>query len=632
MINVEAKLFASLPEPALERIRQAVQTRRYAPNEVMISEGELRDELCIILTGEAVVVGSNWHGEPQKLASLGPGECFGELSMLSGEPASATVSAVTDTEISVLSHADFIAIANDFPELSRNLSALLGERLRLSNERYLRERRGQLVSILAPGSPSWALRLSYHLALSVAKHIQQPVALVDLSGRARQLIHGGPSIRSLDDATKAAHSVSATLRASRKIREPQEYLQVVCPENAEEAPTETELVATLKALQDNMHYVFVYVPDDASALTSPLAQADASLVILPEAAAGTIASVASTNGLPKEGKVDAILMSDSQGVVTDADLRRAQSSIGSGFRLRGLVPGGAQALEGDLSPGASTGRAIDRLARSIAGLTVGLALGGGGAKGYAHIGMVRVLQRLGVPFDYVTGSSIGAPIAAGLAALWSLEEIRANLDTISKKAVRPNIPFVSILTSRSIRSELKRLAGDLRFEDLTISLGIVAVDIRTGEELRLRSGLLWPAMVASMAYPGIYEPMKINGRHLVDGALLNPVPVSAAVALGADLVISSNLSARPTDDGSKPRPEPSKRRPFILQTITRSLEIMQRKIVEESSARADVSIEPTFDDPPGLLDFKRGPEIEEAGEAAVERALPKLKSVLPWLS
>src|SRR3990170_7112350 len=175
MIDIDTPLFASLPERALERIRRAVTTRHFAPGQMMLEEGELAGELFIILTGEALVLGRDLHGQQQVLARLRPGECFGELSMLSGEPASATVEAVTGTDVWILAQGDFVAIANEHPELERNLSTLLAERLRLSNERLLRAQRGKLVALVAPGEPPWALRLAYRLARSVAKHTPRPV-------------------------------------------------------------------------------------------------------------------------------------------------------------------------------------------------------------------------------------------------------------------------------------------------------------------------------------------------------------------------------------------------------------------------------------------------------------------------
>lgn len=391
-------------------------------------------------------------------------------------------------------------------------------------------------------------------------------------------------------------------------------------------------MAALERLQEQARYVLAFVPQHAPAADPIVRRADVMLALAHESQVGDVASALAVSPAPKDAEAGLILVSEEKSASTEADIRRAQSSLDSRWRVRSVIPGSAQALEGDLLDASPGGRAIDRLARGIAGLTVGLALGAGGARGYAHIGVVRALQRAGVPFDYVAGCSIGAPLAAGVAAEWGLDEIKAHLDSISRKAVRPHLPVVSLLTSRSMRSELRDLLGDRRFEDLPTPLSIVAVDIETGEEVLLRSGPVWQAMAASMAVPGIYEPLRIGAHYFVDGGVLNPVPVSAAVTMGADLVISSDLSGSPEGHSAKPEADRQRGGPLILKTIARTWEIMQSKITRESCARADVAIQPTFDDPPGLLDFKRGRELETVGEEAAEQALAKLRSVLPWLS
>ena len=628
MMNIDPPLFSSLPEAALERIRCVVQTRHYAAGEIILNEGEMREELFVIVTGNALVVGRDWHGQARTLARLGPGECFGELSMLSGEPASATVEAASDTELWVLSHADFVAVADDYPKLSQNLSALLAERLRASNERYLNAQRAQLITLLAPGAPAWAFWLSYHLTLSVAKHTRQPVALLDLSGRAKDSVATAPAMHSLASAVEGALTWGVADDSLGSGAD----LQVVAFESADAARMEAPVTAALDQLRDQARYVFAYVGPEDLAAQPALHQADATLVLVDDSSAGNATPALAASPEQDDRQTSIVLISEGRSASTVGDVRKARASLGSQWRAVHVIPGGVQAIDREPLEAPWSSHAVDRLARAVAGLTVGLALGGGGAKGYAHIGVVKGLQRAGVPFDYIVGCSIGASLAAGVAAGWSPDEIKNNLDTISRKAVRPTLPFLSILTSRSIRSELRNLAGDQCFDDLPTPLGIVAVDIVTGEEVLLRSGLVWQAMLASMAYPGIYEPVHLDDRYLVDGAVLNPVPVSAAVTLGADVIISSGFGPSSEDRDAQPQAIQKGRRPLILGTIARSLEIMQSKIGRESSARADVAIQSVFEETPGLLDFKRGRELADVGLQAVEQALPKLRTVLPWLA
>lgn len=616
MTEIRSPLFASLPEAALERIRQEAHERHFAAGEAMLSEGEHRGELFVIARGEGVVIGRDWHGQPQTLARIGPGECFGELSMLSGEPASATVEAGCDTDVLVLPHNDVVAIAEEYPELDRNISALLAERLRLSNDRHLRAQRGRLTAIFTPDAPEWAFWLAYRVAHSVARHTCEATVFLDFSGRASEWL------------TAPVHSLADA--ASAQATNGQEPVGLQAVSAGDDAASEKGVGAALERLLDRARHVVSFVPRGQYAGLMA-AQSDANLVLLRDAELEQGRAALDVGPTPNDGKAGVAVLADWDRAPTVGDVRGAQTALGGRWRVRGVIPGGERGLQAEPAPDSLRGRAIDRLARSVSGCSVGLALGAGGAKGYAHIGVVRALQRAGVPFDCVTGCSIGAPLAAGIVDEWDLDTMRQRLNEISAKAVRPNLPVISILSSSGLRAELRDVSGERHFDAARTPLGIVAVDIETGEEVVLRSGPVWLAMMASMAYPGIYEPVRIGRRQLVDGGVMSPVPVTAAVTLGADVVISSNLSGgayRPAaaDAAGPPRPR------LIVESIARSLEIMQRKIVEESCARADVSIEPEFDDPPGLLDFKRGRLFEDQGEAAAEQMLPRIRSLLPWLA
>lgn len=623
MIEIRSPLFTSLPDAALARLREAVLARVFASGEAMVNEGETLEELFIVVRGEALVVSRDWHGQKHTLARLGPGECFGELSMLTGEPASATVEALTETEVWVLPHTAAIAISDEYPALARNFSALLADRLRLSNERTLRARRGQLVALLALDDAPWTLRLASRLAYSVANHTRQAASLVDTSGR----------IGAFGDLHVTLRSMEETL-SERPILdgagEPLDYLRLIACGRDGNGANPSHLMAALERLQERARNILVYVDDGTAAGQDILRRADRVLAIAHESDLPHLNVRLGACATSREAKRGVVLLSDRHDAPTVGEGRQAQLAT-DGWQVQAIIPGGPGGLEREHEGDSPSGRAVDRLARAITGLSVGLALGAGGAKGYAHIGVLRGLQRAGVPIDCVAGCSIGAPLAAGVAGGWSPEKIRANLDAVSAKAVRPNMPFVSILTSRAVRNELRHLSSETRFEELTMPLGIVAVDIVTGQEVLLRRGLIWPALLASMAYPGIYEPVRFGARYLVDGGVLNPVPVSAAVELGADVVISSVLSGN-SEHAARSQPADPNRRRLILESISRTLEIMQGKIAQESCTRADVAIQPVFKSPPGLLDFRKGRELEGAGEEAAEQALPRLRAVLPWLA
>lgn len=198
---------------------------------------------------------------------------------------------------------------------------------------------------------------------------------------------------------------------------------------------------------------------------------------------------------------------------------------------------------------------------------VGLALGGGGARGYAHLGVIRTLQKHQIPIDIVVGTSMGAVIGGAFACgvdLDKLERVLKNLDLNKLLGIPDNtLRNVEGLVGRTASEYLfkkvdwrnvepahtKKLfeffyvfAGDKEFKDLKIPFATVAADIDTGEEVILKEGKVYQAIAASAAIPGIHYPVKLNKRFLVDGGIVNKVPIDVAVELGADVIIAVDVS------------------------------------------------------------------------------------------
>ena len=175
---------------------------------------------------------------------------------------------------------------------------------------------------------------------------------------------------------------------------------------------------------------------------------------------------------------------------------------------------------------------------------VGLALGGGGAKGVAHIGVLKALEEANIQIDYLAGTSVGAMVA-------SLYAFNVDVNTISDLARRLTISDITtfklnktgFFTTDLLRKLLIDYVGDVNIEEASIPLAIVATDINTGEAVIFRQGSLADAVCASASIPGIYIPMTLNGRTLVDGGLVQNVPVQPVKDMGAGVVIASHLSS-----------------------------------------------------------------------------------------
>jgi NTE family protein len=304
---------------------------------------------------------------------------------------------------------------------------------------------------------------------------------------------------------------------------------------------------------------------------------------------------------------------------------------------------------------------------AIAPPTVGLALGGGAARGFAHIGVLRTLARHGITADVIVGTSIGA-VVGGCHATGQLDEFEEWCTTLSVRRVLGylDVSFsgAGLIGGGRLATRLEKGLGKTIIEDLPIRFAAIATEVKTGHEIWLTRGLLVEAMRASYALPGIFPPVLVGGRWLVDGALVNPVPVSAARALGARLVIAVNVNADQFDRGGTIADlgvgledilpdEPSGRRngwrgaeqllrrriigtrgrPGLPSIMIDAFNVMQDRITRSRLAGdpPDVTINPRLGQF-GWFDFHRAPEAVAAGAEATERAMETIQEAIAALA
>lgn len=289
---------------------------------------------------------------------------------------------------------------------------------------------------------------------------------------------------------------------------------------------------------------------------------------------------------------------------------------------------------------------------------VGLALGGGGARGFAHIGVIRVLQSHGIPIDLVTGTSIGAVIGGAFAYGLDLNRLEQLLETMDLNRLlelpRSDFEEVKALARRLLSEQLFRrgkhdeippdrrmerlcqfmttFLGDAQFQDLRLPFAAIAADIETGERVAIREGRICRAIEASSAIPGIYGPVLHRGRKLIDGGVVDPVPIDVAFELGADVVIAVDVS-------------PSLSRPVrgALKTFFQAEAILLRELARTKYAlaqarwgdrlvllRPDVAAMHWFE-------FERIPELVARGEREalkhgeeIQKMLHIERDSIPW--
>ncbi len=251
--------------------------------------------------------------------------------------------------------------------------------------------------------------------------------------------------------------------------------------------------------------------------------------------------------------------------------------------------------------------------------TIGIALSGGAARGFAHIGALKVLQQEKIPIDFIMGASVGSIIGAAFAGGTPFETMLEICSTMRWRDIA-RIALSKRGLASIDRSDvfLNRLIQARTFEELAVPFYAVTTDIRTGETIVLSHGELMPALHASCAIPGLFVPVQIQGRSLVDGGVSANLPVLPLKQLGAEKVVLIDVSAR-IDERRPPQ--------NIVQIMLQSMFIIGRSAARLARQQADVIVEPDINSYE-WDDFKHCPEISLAGEMAMRRALPQ---ILDWL-
>ncbi len=252
---------------------------------------------------------------------------------------------------------------------------------------------------------------------------------------------------------------------------------------------------------------------------------------------------------------------------------------------------------------------------------VGLALGSGAARGLAHIGVLEVLVKEGIPVDMIAGTSMGALVGALYAQGQGIEQIKKLALELSARRltflIEAALPRIGLFRGRKIADALKAVIRDVKISDLKIPFACVATDIESGAEVVIREGLVWEAIRASTSIPVVLAAAKWEGRWLVDGSLVNPVPVSIVRAMGADFVIAVNVISHQEIKGTT--------EPNIFNVIMQTINIPAYRLVKSSLAGADIVIEPQVRRI-GYAGFHQAEECIQLGARAAQKVIPEIKA------
>ncbi|MFL5384695.1 MAG: cyclic nucleotide-binding domain-containing protein [Longimicrobiaceae bacterium] len=550
----------------LERAADWVQVAR---GDVLFEQGEPAGGLYFVVSGRLLVERVERDGTARPVGEVGRGQSLGEMAFFTGAPRSARASAVRDTVLVEFTNAEFDALVSTRPQLMRHVAAGLVERLNRANSHASSVQVTNLAVLAAsPGAPVAAF--CERLAGALAR--MGPV--LRLSAPAVDAFMGEPGIAQTEE------------------------------ESAESA----RLLAWLEAREAAHRFVVLEADAGATAWTRRcLRQADRVLLL------------AHAGEDPAPGEAERELLAHPRRV-TDARQALVLVHPEGTHRLpqgtrRWLEPRSADAHH-HLRWG--NGDDLARLARHLAGRAVGLVLGGGGARGFAHIGMVRALREAGVPIDLVGGTSMGASIAAQVAMGWSPEHL-VNVNRRVWVKIRPHrvytLPLISIIGTRKSDKVGEMLYGDTQIEDLWTPFFCVSSNLSTAEMMVHRRGSLLLAATASASLPAAAQPVLLDGQLLCDGALLNNLPADVARRLGCGTVIAAEVSVEEDAQfccdriprvGELLRDRLFRRRkirfPSLMEVALRASLLHSASREREALDSADFTLRPPIDGF-GLMDF-----------------------------
>ncbi|MBO9130281.1 patatin-like phospholipase family protein [Bacillus sp. 165] len=245
---------------------------------------------------------------------------------------------------------------------------------------------------------------------------------------------------------------------------------------------------------------------------------------------------------------------------------------------------------------------------------IGLALGSGGAKGFAHLGVIKVLKEAGIPIDMIAGSSMGALVAAVYATGLDTERLY-RLGKIFKRKYYLDftVPKMGFIAGKRVKDMIRMLTYNKNIEELEIPIAIVATDILTGEKVVFTKGPIAEAVRGSIAVPGIFVPEKVDGKLLVDGGVIDRIPVSVVKDMGADITIAVDVSPIKVNGEVT----------SIYDVIMQSIEIMQHEMVRNREIASDLMMRPAIE----RFSSRAFTNIEEIIQVGEEEAVKHVDSI-----
>jgi NTE family protein len=615
-------LFSCLSPSELDTVVDLLEEIPYRKGATVFREGDEGNSFFVILSGEVEV---RTGAEAERVINrLGPGDFGGEIALLMGGRRSATIAVSRSARLLLLDRRSFDRHFLRNPKVLEHFARVLSKRLATANRRGAAARRTLTVGVRGRAG----LRGKSLVAHALAGFLR------DLSGREVLLLNTVPGAKGR--RARALHPRLEAL-ASAPLDRIKSELQL-----RRDGPTsltlEVDVEAGLELLAEQLSGLLAKLGDLFPFAVLDLAARPKALAACTDEICDVGVEIVARPGPPSEpqgsartrryqvvnlhnSKSEALPINHCEPFVLAADAE-----------LAGQGPEAALAyLRKNTRSLVSV--SLRRLARKLLGGTVGLAIGGGAAFGIAHVGVLSVFEENDIPVDLLAGTSMGSMIAmiyaAGLRAS-EMEEIarrlgsvRTTLSLLDFTLTRPGL-----LAGNRVMEILRPILGEIQtFEQLSFPCRAVATDIHSGERVTIGSGRLDAALRASSSVPMLMTPARFDGRILIDGGLVEPVPAQIVSEMGADICIAVNV-VPPLRKGVETVLSRAYRRlNATFDVVMNSMQTLQHELGNFKAISADVRINPDLS---GFtwIEFHRALELIERGAEAAERALPEIRRVL----
>lgn len=654
----EIPVFSALTASEQRLIEKAARLVEYKRGDIVYRGGTASEAFYVVISGRFRLFRESKPGIPEEtLLYFYRGDHFGETSLLNNQPHSASVEAKSGGLLLKLEKDDFLKFVNNIPAIALHLSRSLGHRLTQTEETH-GHREVKTVAVYSTTISEEAFRFWLNLAQTLSRETKRKVSVVDFVRRQDGVIREffeNPQLGFFDLSTQEPSSAAALNDALVAHPSGFQYLHVMLGNESEHSERKIKTLITFLTYRFN--YLLLRLPPEMGHATFKVLNKSDMVYVFAGAETESFEDVSHAMGEFQHGfgfsKSELKLIWKEKEILAPPTKEISSELAGQIFCV--LPSRQQEPVRYDA--------AIRYLARELAGKLLGLALGSGAAHGLAHIGVLKVLEEAGIHIDVISGSSIGALIGALWAAGHRAEAIETLARSLNSQTAFFHLvgladlswPLRGFLKGNQIARFLSPYLGGKTFRDLNVPIKITATDVFTAEEIIFENGSVLDAVRASIAIPGIFQAVALQGRQLIDGGIIDPLPVRVLARMGVKKIIAVNVLQGPNqlreinrirlEKAKKWMEEAAKanwvRRTFqygmhklskryavnSFNAIMNSIQYMEYEMAESWGVQSDILIHPVL---PGAhwAEFYSPEKFIQMGESRTRERLDEIKRLL----